>query len=141
MKIPYDFDNFLKNRDNKEMLFNLIQQSIEVENESLGEKFLYFSNKVECKKITQNAAEVSHELMSDYEEADTKLVALVHSSRLQPGNTAMIQSLSGDTDIIALFLLHEFPNVRILIDNCTGKDRKIIDVTSSELSASQKKRC
>ena len=139
MKIPYDFDNFLKNGDNKEMLFNLIQQSIEDDKESLGEKVLYFSNKVECKKITQNAAEASHELMSDHEEADTKLVALVRSSTLQPGNTAMIRSPSGDTDIVALFLGHEFPDVQILIDNGTGKDRKIIDVTSSELSASQKK--
>ena len=76
--------------------------------------------------------------MSDHEEADTKLVALVRSSTPQPGNTVMIRSPSGDIDIVALFLGHEFPNVQILIDNGTGKDRKIIDVTSSELSASMK---
>ena len=121
------------------MLFNLIQQSIEDAKESLREKVLYFSNKAECKKISQNAAEVSHELMSDYEEADTKLVALVRSSTLQAGNTAIIRYPSGDADIVALFLGHEFPNVQILIDNGTGKDRKIIEVTSSELSASRKK--
>eukprot|EP00112_Aurelia_sp_Birch-Aquarium-sp1_P008791 Seg1979.1 transcript_id=Seg1979.1/GoldUCD/mRNA.D3Y31 product="hypothetical protein" protein_id=Seg1979.1/GoldUCD/D3Y31 len=109
MKVPYDFANFLRNGDNKEMLFNLIQQSIEDDKESLGEKVVYFSNKVECQKITQNEAEVSHELMSDHEEADTKLVALVRSSPLQPGNTVMIRSPSGDIDIVALFLGTRFP--------------------------------
>ena len=47
---------------------------------------------MECKKITQYEAEVSHHLMSDHEEADTKLVALVCSSPLEPGNTVMIRS-------------------------------------------------
>lgn len=108
MKVPYDF---LRIGDNKEMLFNLIQQSIEDDRKSLGEKVVYFSNAVGCKKITRNEVEVSHELTSDHEEADTKLVALARSSPLQPGNTVMIRSPSGDIDIIALFLGHEFPNV------------------------------
>ena len=96
---PYDSANFLRNGDNKEMLFNLIQQSIEDE-ETLGEEVVYFSNKVECKKITQYEAEVSHDLMNDREEADTKLVALARSSPLEPGNTVMIRSPSGDIAIV-----------------------------------------
>ena len=106
------------------MLFNLIQQSIEDDKETLGEKVVYFSNKVECKKITQYEAEVSHHLMSDHEEADTKLVALVRSSPLEPGNIVKIRSPFGDIAIVTLFLGHEFPNVQILIDNGNGKPGK-----------------
>lgn len=46
------------------MLVNLIQQSIQEDEKSLGE------NKVECKTITQNEAVVWYRLRSGHEEAD-----------------------------------------------------------------------
>ena len=58
--------------------------------------------------------------MSGHEEADTKLVALVCSNTMQPGQTAMIRYPSGNTDIVVLFLGQKFPNVQMLIDN--GKE-------------------
>ena len=50
----------------------------------------------------------------------------------------MVRSLSGDIDILALFVSHNFGDITIYTDNGTGKSRKIINVTSSELSAEEK---
>ena len=121
------------------MLFNLIQQSIEEAKKSLGERIVYFSNKANCKKITQYEAVFSHQLKSDHEEADSNLVALVRARLLQPGQSVMIRSPSEEIDILALFVRHDFPGVQILIDNGSGKSRKIVDVTYSEVSTKQRK--
>ena len=51
----------------------------------------------------------------------------------------MIRSPSGDIDILALFVAHNLGGVKVLIDNRTGKARKIIDVTSSTLDIQKKK--
>ena len=45
MKVAHDFVGFLRNGSNKEMLFDLIQQSIEEDRASLEDKTVYFSNK------------------------------------------------------------------------------------------------
>ena len=47
----------------------------------------------------------------------------------------MVRSPTGDIDILALFVSHDFGDINIYIDNETGKSRKI---TSSELSAEEK---
>ena len=106
MKVPYDFDKFLKNGENKESLFNLIKQAIKEGREDLGERVIYFSNKSECKKITVNETSLSNELASDHEEADTKLIALVLAADVTPGDAVMVRSPSGDIDILILFLAH-----------------------------------
>ena len=121
--------NFLRNGDNKAMLFDLIQQSIEEDKNSLCDKVVYFSNQSVCKKTNQDKAIALPELTSDHEEADTKLVAFLRASQLPPGSTAMIRSPSGDIDIITLFVCQDFSDRQILIDNGTGKNRKIINVT------------
>ena len=45
MKVPHDFAGFLRNGSNKEMLFDLIQQSIEEDRANLEDRTVYFSNK------------------------------------------------------------------------------------------------
>ena len=45
----------------------------------------------------------------------------------------MVRSPSGDIDILALFLGHDFGDIPVLVDNGTGKSRKVIDITSSTL--------
>ena len=55
------------------------------------------------------------------------------------GETAMVRSPSGDIDIITLFLAHDFTGVRVLLDNGVGRNRKIIDVTSSTLSLAKRR--
>ena len=51
----------------------------------------------------------------------------------------MVRSPSGDIDILTLFIAHDFRDTKVFIDNGTGKNRKIIEVTSSQLSAEEKK--
>ena len=50
----------------------------------------------------------------------------------------MVRSPSADIDILTLFVSHNFGDITIYIGNGTGKNRKIINVTSSELSAREK---
>eukprot|EP00794_Sanderia_malayensis_P002237 gene2237-2552_t len=56
MKVPADFVTFLKNGDNKKMLFNLIQQSIEDDRHNLNDRVIYFSNATQCSKISKDDA-------------------------------------------------------------------------------------
>ena len=80
----------------------------------------------------------TYELFSDHEEADTKLVALVQAADVAPGEAVMVRSPSGDIDILALFLGHDFGDIRVLVVNGTGKSRKVIDITSFTLPNMQK---
>ena len=45
MKVPHDFAGFVRNGSNKEMLFDLIQQSIEEDRANPEDRTVYFSNK------------------------------------------------------------------------------------------------
>ena len=139
LKVPYDFTSFLRNGENKEMLFNLIQKAIEEGRHDLSGKTFFFSNKSQCTKITRDEISVIEYLASDHEEADTKLVVLAHVANVPPGDTLMIRSPSGDIDILVLFMAHDFGAAKVLIDNGTGKVRKIIDVTSSTLDLEKRK--
>ena len=134
MKVPSDFDNFLRNGDNKKMLLNLIEQSLIEGRKRLGTRKVYFSNAELCHVIESSQSQVVPELTSDHEEADTKLVALVHAAQITHGQSVLIRSPSGDIDILVLFLMHPCDNIRFLIDNGTGKCRKVIDVSSTGLS-------
>ena len=51
----------------------------------------------------------------------------------------MVRSPSGDIDILTLFVAHDFRDTKVFIDNGTGKNRKIIEVKSSQLSVEEKK--
>jgi hypothetical protein len=50
----------------------------------------------------------------------------------------MVRSPSGDIDTLALFLAHDFGDIRVFVDNVTGKSRKVIDISSSTLPSNQK---
>ena len=67
----------MHNIDNKTMLLNLIEQFLKEDNDRL-----FFSNLNHCTLITSNEVRLVPELSSDQEEADTKLVALVHNADL-----------------------------------------------------------
>ena len=133
MKVPYNFTSFLQNGDNKAMLFNLIQRAIEEDKSKLRGKTIFFSNEYHCTKVSEDEVVVAERLESNHEEADTKLIALVQAANVATGDSVMVRSPSGDIDIVALFVAHDFPGVQVLIDNGTGLNRKIIDATSSNL--------
>ena len=57
------------------IVVNLIQQSIEADKNSIGDKVVYFSNKSVCKKINDHDDVATlPKLTSDNEEVDMKLV-------------------------------------------------------------------
>ena len=139
MKVPHDSAGFLRNGSNKEMLFDLIQQSIEEDRANLEDRTVYFSNERICTMIKEDQVTVLPNLNSDHEEADTKLVVMECAANVTSGESIMVRSPSGDTDILTLFVAHDFIDTKVFIDNGTGKNRKIIEVTSSKLSAEEKK--
>ena len=65
-------------------------------------------------------------------------MALVENAEIVEGNSRMVRSPSGDIDILVLFLLHQFDGKNVLIDNGVGKNRKIIDMSTSLLSLQQR---
>ena len=97
-----------------------------------------FSNKRDCMMINEDQAILIPSLSCNHEEADTKLVALVCAANVPQGDSVMVRSPSADIDILTLFVSHNFVDITIYIDNGIGKNRKIINVTSSELSAREK---
>ena len=121
------------------MLFDLTQQSIEEDRANLEDITVYFSNKRICTMIKEDKGTVLPNLNSYHEEADTKLVALVFAANVPSEESIMVRSPSGDIDILTLFVTHDFRDTKVFIDNGTGKNRKIIEMTSSQLSAEEKK--
>ena len=112
MKIPSDFGAFLHNGENKEPLFNLIERAIVEGKEDLRDRVVFFSNKAHCSKIRCNAVTILPDLKSDHEEADTKLVALAKAASVPQDKAMLIRSPSGHIDILALFVAHQFENVK-----------------------------
>ena len=91
-----------------------------------------------CEKITDESVTVYDDLISNQEEADTKVVLhTLEALRTTNGNVC-IRSPSGDTDIlvIAIGIISEKP--RVLIDS-DGDQRRIIWLDSIELNEKQKK--
>ena len=81
--------------------------------------------------MSEDEVVVIESLESNNEEADTKLIALLKAANVSVGDSMMIKSPSGDIYVLVLFLGHDFADIQILIDNGTGLNRKIIDITSS----------
>ena len=139
MWLSCDMLNFLRNGQNKEMLFSLLEDAIIEEKQNLNQVTVYFSNKNWCNKITSTSASRISSFASDHKEADTKLVALVNAFN-SSGNTVfvLVRPRSGDIDILMLFLLHQFKNNWVLIDNGTSNSRKITDMSSTNLTQLQR---
>ena len=89
--------------------------------------------------MTEDKVAIGERLKSNHEEADTKLIALVKAANLARGDSVMVRSSSGDIDVLALFVAHDFAGVQVLIDNGTGLNRKIVNVTSSTLDIEKKR--
>ena len=77
-------------------------------------------------------------LNSDHEEAYTKLAALVRAANVSSGKSINVRFPSGDTDILILFVAHDFRDSNVFIDNGKSKSWKTIKVTPSQLSVEEK---
>ena len=133
MKVPYNINSFLSVGQNKEDLFNLIKTAI-VETPTHLKILFCFRD---CVEITNGVERKRPDLICDHEEADTMLVAYA----FQVGEDGiLVRSPSGDIDIITLFVHHEMAlDTDIFIDNGTGTQRKMLDISSCDLPIGQRK--
>ena len=132
MKLPYDINKYLSVGKNKEELFNIIKDAIKSDY-MRKDCTVYFCLR-DCYQLKKNEVILRPDLFSDHEEADTKLIAYAKLAN----SSVMIRSPSGDIDVIALFSFHfSNSNVKVYIDNGTGAQRKLIDVSSCGLTLDQ----
>ena len=89
MLLSSDMPNFLRNGQNKEILFHLLEDAIIEEKQNLHQVTVSFSKKSWCTKITSTSASRINSSVSDHKEADTKLVALVNAFK-SSGNTLLV---------------------------------------------------
>ena len=76
-KIPRNFNEFLKNGENKARMIELIVKVIKQNSVSttlLDSEEIFISTDNNCSKVTAESVETEHELVSNQEEADTKVV-------------------------------------------------------------------
>ena len=141
MRIPPDFQTFLRNGDNKERLLKLIEE-VWIENkEVVSDRTIYFARGDICVKLTRNGHEVITELATHHEEADTKIAYLIehfveHNNKERVG--IVVRSSSGDTDIPIILLggLRK-DDVDVYIDNGTGKARHLLHLNACDLNNKQ----
>ena len=134
---------FYTNGENKnqliEMTFNFIKENPTRSLSILKCNEIILSGDEFCEKITDESVTVYDDLISNQEEADTKVVLhTLEALRTTNGNVC-IRSPSGDTDIllIAIGIISEKP--RVLIDSGNGDQRRIIWLDSIELNEKQEK--
>ena len=103
-KVPQNFSG-----DNKRRLIYLMQETI-ISNMAKALDFLccqeiYFSTYKDCRKITPVSCKIEAELISNQEEADTKMVLhCCHALSRHSSKKILVRSPSGDTDILAILL-------------------------------------
>ena len=66
---------------------------------------IYFSTYKDCRKITPVSCKIEAELISNQEEADTKIVLHCgHALSRHPSKKILVRSPSGDGDILVILL-------------------------------------
>ena len=140
--MPRNFNDFLKNGENKSRLIELIQDVlIENKEEIIGMlkcQEIFFSTDKVCNRITSTTISLVESLCSNQDEADTKL--LLHTKHVLDNDDSklvLVRSPSGDVDIQVLFIstfLVESEQKRIYIDFGSGKSRKILHLSSVDMS-------
>lgn len=141
IKIPPNFVAFLSNGQNKERLFELVEEVWVSYSSLLGNRVIYFSRKDSCIKITSLGMSIVEDLRCNHEEADTKVCFLLHHALQQNEGRetiCVLRSCSGDIDIPVILLACQTPNLLVFIDSGTGKNRKILDLAACDLSAIQR---
>ena len=122
------FQRFLKNGENKKRLIILMGDRI-IENKvkalvNYGE--LYFSTDNDCRRITRSLSVREESLVSNQEEADTKLVLhSLHVLNESPREQVIVRSASGDADVLVILLSKMIGHQdKIYLDYGTGLTRK-----------------
>ena len=128
-KMPRNFNNFLKNGENKSRLIELIQDVLTENKEKIFgmlkcQEIMFSMDKV-CRRVTRTSVSLVEALCSNQEETDTKL--LLHAKHLLDNDDrrlVLVRAPSGDVEIPGLFIstfLEESDQKRIHIDFGNGK--------------------
>ena len=141
IRIPADFKKSLNKGENKERMFELIEQVWAESSGENGGRIVFVARGSSCVRIENGILEKVPELETDHEEADTKIVYLIqHALRENGDNTVcLVRSSSGDIDRPVIFIAMDFADRTILIDNGTGKNCKILKLNACELSEQQRR--
>lgn len=144
--IPRDFQQFLKNGENKMRLIDLFFMFIEdnklqVLNDRKCTRMVLSKDGL-CTVVSQQQSIEDPNLTSNQEEADTKVILHCEKSlSSNNGANVILSSLSGDTDIIviAVALLRPYRE-RVFIESGSGKNKhrfwlKDISVTNEQATA------
>lgn len=129
-KIPRNFNELLKNGENKTRMIELIVRVIKKNAAKvltlLDSEEIFISTNNDCFKITAESVETEHEFVSNQEEADTKVVLhSIHALNRDQLRNVIVRSPSGDIDIIVIMiglLLEE--QTRCFLDTGSGNNRK-----------------
>ena len=89
-----------------------------------------------CEKVTLSEVTQREDLVSDHEEADTKVVLHAMDALKDDGNVC-IRSPSGDTDILVIAIGLIRANPRVLVDSGNGDHRRKVWLDSITLSEVQ----
>ena len=139
-RLPKNFNDFLKNGENKTCLIEIIEAMIIERKDEILERLrcdeILFSRDQICTRITSFSVEFVDGLSINQEEADTKL--LLDAREFLENSTdapVLVRSPSGDIDINVLFInMFQEESERIYIDFGTGKSRKILKLSSIDMS-------
>ena len=131
--VPKQWKKFMSLGRNKEELINFLYMSwCECDPQVLGDITLYVTHKNLCHKIKSidNLVIVTevHELASDHEEADTRLI--LHASHALQ-NYQNITIRSPDTDVFVFALSTCLPST-VYFDTGVGNKRRIINIKKCE---------
>ena len=122
-------------------MLELIKDVWNGEASALGNRVVYFVRQCTCVRLTSQRVKTIEELRTNH-EADTKICYLLHhavQSNKNEETVCVVRSSSGDIDIPVILLANEMPNLLVYVDNGTGKNRKVMDLSSCSLSKDQKK--
>ena len=143
-KIPQNFNDFLKNSNNKTRLIELTLKVIEDKKNEifsiLKTDEIYFSGDNLCTLITCDGSFVIEELSSSQEEADTKVcLHALHAVRCNADGFVIVRNHSGDIDINVLLIsrLLEFSS-RVIVDSNKGKHREVFRLSDVGLTRDEK---
>ena len=142
VRVPPNFQNFLHNVDNKQRLFELLEETWINHRHLLKERAIFLARKDVCTKITKEGSCTIEALRTNHEEADTKISFLLKHAidNNSDINGCVVRSCSADIDIpVILIGTLGTQDMPIYIDNGTGKYRRILHLNESDMTAKQQK--
>ena len=138
--IPRDTKSFFSNGENKTQLIKMTFDYIKIHRNKcldiLKSNTIIMSGDEYCEKVTLSEVTQREDLVSDHEEADTKVVLHPMDALKDDGNVC-IRSPSGDTDILLIAIGLIRANPRVLVDSGNGDHRRKVWLDSITLSEVQ----